>query len=168
MKIKTERLIITEFTMDMVEAVHLNSLDEDNRRFVPDEVFEPVEEAANTVGLLMRVYENGDGPLVYPVLLKNGTYIGYVQAVPFDDGTWEVGYHIGVAYTKQGYATEAVKAFLPVIMAKLDISQIAGICLAENRASVKVMEHCGFIKEFEGIGPYQGADRNICRFSFTP
>ena len=52
MKIETERLIITEFTMDMAEAVHLNSLDEDNRRFVPDEVFETVEEAADTVGFL--------------------------------------------------------------------------------------------------------------------
>ena len=41
MKIETERLIITEFTMDMAEAVHLNSLDEDNRRFVPDEVLRP-------------------------------------------------------------------------------------------------------------------------------
>ena len=76
MKIETERLIITRFTMDMAEAVHLNSLDEDNRRFVPDEVFETVEEAADTVGFLMRVYKNGDGPLVYPTLLKDGTYIG--------------------------------------------------------------------------------------------
>lgn len=167
MRIETERLIILEFTIDMAEAVHLNSLDEDNRRFVPDEVFETVEDAADTVGFLMSVYENGDGPLVYPVLLKDGTYIGYVQAVPFDNGTWEVGYHIGASFTKQGYATEAVKAFLPVIMPKLGISQIAGICLADNKASVKVMERCGFIKEFEGVGPYQGADRNICRFSFT-
>ena len=166
MRIETERLIITEFTMDMAEAVHLNSLDEDNRRFVPDEVFETVEEAADTVGFLMGVYENGDGPLVYPVLLKDSTYIGYVQAVPFDDGTWEVGYHIGVKYTKQGYATEAVKAFLPVIMPKLGISRIAGICLADNKASVKVMERCGFKKEFEGIGPYQGEDLPICRFSY--
>ena len=167
MRIETERLIILEFTIDMAEAVHLNSLDEDNRRFVPDEEFETVEDAADTVGFLMSVYENGDGPLVYPVLLKDGTYIGYVQAVPFDNGTWEVGYHIGASFTKQGYATEAVKAFPPVIMPKLGISQIAGICLADNKASVKVMERCGFIKEFEGVGPYQGADRNICRFSFT-
>ena len=36
MNIATERLVITRFTMDMAEAVHLNSLDEDNRRFVPD------------------------------------------------------------------------------------------------------------------------------------
>ena len=167
MKIETERLIITEFTMDMAQAVHLNSLDEDNRRFVPDEVFETVEEAAETVEFLMGVYENGDGPLVYPVLLKNGTCIGYVQAIPFDDGTWEVGYHIGANYTKQGYATEAVKAFLPVIMPKLGITQIAGICLAENSASVKVMERCGFVKEFEGIGPYQGGECRICKFVFS-
>ena len=167
MKIETERLTITEFTMDMAEAVHLNSLDEDNRLFVPDEVFETVEEAADTVGFLMGVYENCDGPLVYPALLKDGTYIGYVQAVPFDDGTWEVGYHISANYTKHGYATEAVKAFLPVIMLKLGIRKIAGICLADNRASVKVMERCGFVKEFEGVGPYQGEERNICKFVFS-
>lgn len=167
MNIKTERLTITEFTMDMAEAVHLNSLDEDNRRFVPDEVFETLEEAADTVEFLMGVYQNGDGPLVYPVLLKNGTYIGYVQAVPFDDCTWEIGYHIGQRYTRKGYATEAVRAFLPVIMPQIGITQIAGICLAENKASAKVMERCGFIKKFEGVGPYQGEDREICRFSYA-
>ena len=166
MRIETERLIITQFTMDMAQAVHLQSLDEDNRRFVPDEVFETVEDAADTVGFLMGVYENGDGPLVYPVLLKDGTYIGYVQAVPFDDGTWEIGYHIGADYTKKGYATEAVKAFLPVILPKLGLSRIKGICLADNKASVKVMERCAFTKEFEGEGPYQGNQRRICRYYF--
>ena len=166
MRIETKRLIITQFTMDMAQAVHLQSLDEDNRRFVPDEVFETVEDAADTVGFLMGVYENGDGPLVYPALLKDGTYIGYVQAVPFDDGTWEVGYHIGADYTKKGYATEAVKAFLPVILPKLGLSRIKGICLADNKASVKVMERCAFTKEFEGEGPYQGNQRRICRYYF--
>ena len=167
MRIETERLIITEFTMDMAEAVHLNSLDEDNRRFVPDEVFETVEDAEETLEFLMGIYENGDGPLVYPVLLKEGSCVGYVQAVPLDDGNWEVGYHIGGNYTGHGYATEAVKAFLPVIMDQLGIERIAGISLAENIASVKVMEHCGFTREFDGIGAYQGEERSICRFSFA-
>lgn len=166
MRIETERLIITEFTMDMAQAVHQNSLDEDNRRFVPDEVFETVEEAAETVAFLMGVYQTGDGPLVYPVLLKDGVYVGYVQAIPMEDGTWEVGYHIGGDYTGRGYATEAVKAFLPVVMRERGIRRIAGICLADNQASVKVMERCGFIKEFEGVGPYQGEEREICRFSY--
>ena len=56
MNIKTERLEITKFTLDMVEAVHINSLDEDNRKFTPDEVFETmedaVEKAENSSGFL--------------------------------------------------------------------------------------------------------------------
>jgi len=166
MRIETERLIITEFTADMAEAVHLNSLDEDNRRFVPDEVFETVEEAADTVSFLMGCYASGEGPLVYPALLKDGTCIGYVQAVPLDEGGYEIGYHIGKAYTGQGYASEAVGAFLPVIMEKLKLDRMAGICLAENIASVKVMERCGFVKEYEGSGPYQGEERHICRYVY--
>ena len=43
MHIETERLIITEFDISMAESVYKNSLDEDTRRFLPDEVFESVE-----------------------------------------------------------------------------------------------------------------------------
>ena len=158
--------MITEFTLDMAKAVHLNSLDDDNRNFNPNEVFETIEIANDTVDFLISVYENGDGPLVYPVLLLDGTNIGYVQAVPFDDGKWEIGYHIAKAYTGKGYATEAVKAFLPVIMQKLGINDMYGICVVENKASIKVLEKAGFVKEFEGIGTYQDEERTICRFTY--
>lgn len=164
MRIETERLVITEFDMSMAESVHRNSLDDDNRRFVPDEVFETVEAASETIEFLMNCSKTGKGPLVYPALLKDGTYIGYVQAVPIDDNDWEIGYHIGADYTKHGYAAEAVKAFLPVIMRRLKITRIRGVCLADNIASIKVMERSGFVKEYEGIGNYQGSERLICRY----
>ena len=80
LELKTERLIITVFTPEMAQAVHENSLDADNRRFLPDEVFETKEDAAETVAYLMAQYGKTDGPLVYPVLLRNGTPIGHVQA----------------------------------------------------------------------------------------
>ena len=167
MRIETERLTITEFQPEMAEAVHLNSLDEDTRRFVPDEVFETVEEAADTIDFLMGCYASGEGPLVYPVLLKDGSYIGYVQAVPLDEGDWEIGYHIGGSYTKKGYATEAVRAFLPVILPQLGIKEILGICRTANAGSVKVLERSGFTKEFEGIGSYQGEDQPICKYRYS-
>lgn len=167
MRIETERLTITEFQPEMAEAVHLNSLDEDTRRFVPDEVFETVEEAADTIDFLMGCYASGEGPLVYPVLLKDGSYIGYVQAVPLDEGGWEIGYHIGGSYTKKGYATEAVRAFLPVILPQLGIKEILGICRTANAGSVKVLERSGFTKEFEGIGSYQGEDQPICKYRYS-
>ena len=164
--LETERLIIREFSPDMAEAVHLNSLDEDNRRFVPDEVFETLEEAQETVQFLMECYKGNDGPFVYPVLLKDETNIGYVQLVPVEEG-WEIGYHIAKQYTGMGYASEAVRAFLPVIMEKRHLKTVEGICLEENKASRRVMEKCGFVKNFEGKGMYQGAERNICRYVFN-
>lgn len=166
MYIETKRLLITELTKDMAQAVHENSLDADNRRFVPDEVFETVEVARETVEFLISCYQHGNGPLVYAVLLKDGTFIGYVQAVPMAEGMWEIGYHIGEKYTKKGHATEAVQAFLPVIMQQLQLGEMQGVCLAENAASVKVMERCGFRKQFEGKGDYQGKESSICRFVY--
>jgi len=167
MHIETQRLLITRLTMDMAQTVHENSLDADNRRFVPDEVFETLEDAQETVAFLISCYENGNGPLVYAILLKDGTNIGYVQAVPMENGTWEIGYHIGERFTKKGYATEAVQAFVPAALQKLNLQSMLGVCLRDNVASVKVMERCGFQKTFEGVGSYQGAMREICRFIYT-
>ena len=163
MRIETERIIITKFDLSLAESVHRNSLDEDNRRFVPDEVFETVEEAKETIEFLMSVYESGEGPLVYPVLLKNGANIGYVQLVPIEEG-FEVGYHIGKEYTSRGYATEALKAFLNEIMPQKNLYRVYGICVSENIASKKVMEKCGFEKQYEGIGEYQGERREIAKY----
>ena len=166
MRIETERLVITELTMEMSDRLHLLSLDDDNRCFVPDEVFETAEEAADTIAYLMECYQTGEGPQVYAATLKDGTLIGYVQAVPLEDG-YEIGYHIGKPYTKAGYATESVRAFLPVIMSKLGIQNMLGVCLADNAASQKVMERCGFVKHFEGMADYQGEQRMVCRFMYT-
>ena len=160
--IKTHRLYITEFDENMAETVHLNSLDDDNRRFVPDEVFETIEKAKEILSWLISSYSQNDAPLVYPIILNDSQNIGCVQAVPISDG-WEVGYHVAKPFTGNGYATEAVSAFLPHIMRKIDISEIFGICRADNIASCKVLEKCEFKLEFDGISKYHGEDHHIRR-----
>ena len=85
MQLETERLIITEFTRDMANDVHRNSLDEDNRRFVPDEVFETPEEARETIEFIRSRYGSAEGPWIFAVITKDtGQNIGYVQLVPMD------------------------------------------------------------------------------------
>ena len=164
MRIETKRLIITELSMDMAKDVHENSLDEDNKRFVPDEVFETVEDAAAAIGFLISRYGGKEGPFVYPVLKKSSREnIGYVQMVPLGNGIWEIGYHIAKKHTGNGYATEAVEAFLPVIASKIGIKEVYGICLEENRASKHVLQKCGFETVFEGPGDYQGKKEKIFR-----
>jgi RimJ/RimL family protein N-acetyltransferase len=148
----------------MAQAVYENSQDDDTRRFVPDEVYNSVEEAREAIEFLMSRYESTDGPFVYPVITNNeGKNIGYVQLCKLDEGTWEIGYHIAKDFTGKGYATEAVKAFLPAMAKKLNIKEVYGICLAENTASVRVLEKCGFTQVYKGLGNYQGKEAQIIK-----
>lgn len=166
MLIETPRLTICDFTPDMAGAVCAGSRDEDMRRFLPDEVFETEEIAAEVIAALTSDAAAQEGPFVHPCLMRNGTYIGYVQLVPADEG-YEVGYHIVAAHTGRGYATEALAAFLPVIMARLGITRALGICDARNTASIRVLEKCGFQQYFRGDAPYQGQIRPVVKMVYT-
>lgn len=66
MKIKTPRLTITTFSLDMAQAVYENSQDDDTRRFVPDEVYNSVEEAREAIAFLMSRYDSTDALLFIP------------------------------------------------------------------------------------------------------
>ena len=155
MQIKTSRLTITTFSLDMAQSVYENSQDDDTKRFVPDEVYESIKEAREAIEFLMTRYDSVDGPFVYPAITNDGgKNIGYVQLCQIDDGAWEIGYHIAKDFTGKGYATEAVKAFLPAMAKKLNIKEVYGICLAENLASVRVLEKCGFTQIYQGSGNY--------------
>ena len=164
MNIKTSRLTIKTFSPDMAQSVYENSQDDDTRRFVPDEVYDSVEEAREAIAFLMSRYDSDDGPFVYPIITNDGGQnIGYIQLCQIHDGSWEIGYHIAKHFTGQGYATEAVKAFLPVMAKKLNLKEVYGICLAENTASVRVLEKCGFVQVYQGAGNYQGKEAQIIK-----
>ena len=164
MNIKKPRLTITTFSPDMAQTVYENSQDDVTRRFVPDEVYDSVEEAREAIDFLMSRYDSEDGPFVYPVITNDsGKNIGYVQLCKVDEGAWEIGYHIAKDFTGKGYATEAVKAFLPAMAQKLNLKEVYGICLAENTASVRVLEKCGFTKIYQGLGNYQGKEVQIIK-----
>ena len=166
MQIKTPRLTITRFSPDMAQSVYENSQDDDTRRFVPDEVYDSAEEAREAIEFLISRYDSTDGPFVYPIITNDGgKNIGYVQLckLELEEVSWEIGYHIAKDFTGKGYATEAVKAFLPAMAKKFNIKEVYGICLAENLASVRVLEKCGFTQIYQGPGNYQGKEEQIIK-----
>ena len=156
-------LSICFFDKSMAYDVWQNSLDEDNRKYVPDEVFETLEEAQEVIKELIASYSSKDGPFVYAVIRnKDRANLGYVQLVKIQEG-WEIGYHIAKIYTGKGYATEAVNLFLNYLKDKTDIKQIYGIALKTNKASKRVLEKTGFKTIYEGPGIYQGKKRQIIK-----
>ena len=166
MNIKSSRLTITTFSPDMAQNVYENSQDDDTRRFVPDEVYDSVEDARAAIEFLMSRYDSTDGPFVYPIITNDGgKNIGYVQLckLELDEGAWEIGYHIAKDFTGKGYATEAVKAFLPAMAQNHSLKEVYGICLAENTSSVRVLEKCGFTQIYQGLGNYQGKEVQIIK-----
>ena len=66
--------------MDMAQNVYENSQDDDSKWFVPDEVYDSVEDARAAIEFLISRYDSADGPFVYPIITNDGGQnIGYVQ-----------------------------------------------------------------------------------------
>ena len=93
--------------------------------------------------------------------------IGHVEAVPLGEGQWETGYHIIKGHAGNGYAAEAVAAFLPDILRHLGIDTVYGVCDAENTASCRVLKKCGFSLMSEGRAAYHGRQANDRRYIFS-
>ena len=161
--IKDDVLSIVQMDTSMYFDVWQNSLDENNRRFVPDEVFETLEDAKEVVDFIIESYQSKDGPFIYAVIRNSdNANIGYVQLVKIEEG-WEIGYHIAKQYNGNGYATKAVSLFLKYLKENTEHKEIYGVALADNTASRRVLEKNGFVLFFEGEGPYQGERKKIIK-----
>ena len=158
-----DKLQIVKMNQSMYCDVYKNSQDDNNRKYVPDEVFDSLEEASEVVNQIINSYDSEDGPFVYAVIRKkDSANLGYVQLVKIEEG-WEIGYHIAQIYAGNGYATEAVNLFLNYIKNNTSLKQIIGIALAANKASRRVLKKCGFELIYEGSGLYQGRKRKIIK-----
>jgi [ribosomal protein S5]-alanine N-acetyltransferase len=58
-----------------------------------------------------------------------------------------LGYWMAVADTGRGLMTDAVRAIVPFAFAHLHLHRIEAACLPTNRASIRVLEKCGFQPE---------------------
>lgn len=158
-----DSLSITKMNPSMYYEVYKNSLDENNRKYVPDEVFETLEEATDVVDEIIKNYESANGPYVYAIIRNtDSANIGYVQLVRIEEG-WEIGYHIAKPYTGNGYATEAVNLFINHLKENTQLKEIYGVALYNNKVSKRVLDKCGFKLYFEGQGMYQGKRRKIIK-----
>lgn len=165
--LETKRLKIVKLDLTFTESMQRLSIEKPMRDFIPDEVFETLDDAKKKIEFLIDVYNGEEGPFVYPVILKsNNLHIGHVEAVKISADKWEIGYHIGEQYKNNGYATEVIKAFTPFIMKKLNIKEIFGICLANNIGSRKVLEHCDYKLLEETMGHYLGNKKMIRKYIY--
>ena len=59
----------------------------------------------------------------------------------------ELAYFVGAAFTRKGYATEAIRAVLTYCFDDLNFTKVFVRVIASNTASLGLAEKCGFIRE---------------------
>lgn len=71
----------------------------------------------------------------------------FQQSEPQHLQSWELGYIIGPAYQRQGYAFEAVSALMQHAFTSVYIHRVVAHCSPLNPASWKLLEKLGFRRE---------------------
>ena len=129
------------------QQLYENHIDEDVRKWFPNECYADLEEALDAIRFFDDCVDHNHLPFVLGVELKEtgelicDTGISEVDGKP--DKT-EIGYCIGQKYRGKGYATELLGAMSVFVASHFDIKVICGRVVHGNDASAKVLEKNGY------------------------
>ena len=87
------------------------------------------------------LFRQKDGQVIGGITLSN------IRRQPAQAAT--LGYWVGEDYAMQGYMTEALTVVQDHAFRTLDLSRLEAGCLADNIASRRLLERCGF--KYEGV-----------------
>ena len=144
---ETERLIIREWYLKDIEALHKVMSDEEVMRYVWDyrpATFEQVEQLVRHC----MAESSTQQWTTWPIISKHeDILIGYcgflVRSYGEYKGETEMGWLIDRNYWGNGLATEAALAVLTLGLEKWSFSKVIASAREENTQSVKIMEKIG-------------------------
>ena len=146
MRITTQRLLIREFVTDDWPAVLAYQRDP---QFLLFYSWNDRTESQVRDFLQMFVDRQAERPRrefeLAITLLRGGPVIGScgIRRKPENDWEAEIGYELAPEYWGRGYATEAARAIVDFGFRELELHRIWAWCIADNAASVRVLEKVG-------------------------
>ncbi len=144
MEIQTDRLIVRPFRpddwRDLFDYLSLPEI----YAFEPGEPIDAAQARAVAV-------ERSNGRAFWAVERRaDRRMIGHLYFAPVEPAelrTYELGYIFNPAYQRQGYATEAARAFVDHAFAEMGVHRVVANCNPANVASWRVLEKIGFVRE---------------------
>ena len=150
MRITTDRLTIREYSPDDVPAVLAYQRDPRYLQYYawPDRSQDDVKAFLKTF-IDWQEEEPRHRFQLAITLTETGELIGGcgVRRIPDNDWEAEIGYELTHEQWGNGYATEASRALLAFGFQKLGLHRISAGCVADNAASVAVLERLGMTLE---------------------
>jgi len=148
-KIVTARLVIRPVTeTDLVDLLDING-DEQVTRFLPYATWQSIKDGEAWLKRMQALSETGAGQQLVIIRSSDERVVGTTLLFRYDEGSArvELGYVIGRAYWRQGYATEALTAVCEHAYTKMAIRRIEAEVDPRNAASNAVMQSLGFTRE---------------------
>jgi len=160
--IETERLILRDILLTDEQAVFELDSDPEVHRYLGNNPIEDIEEARSSIQSITEQYvANGIGR--WAVIEKDsGCFVGWAglklitEPINNHHNYYDLGYRFIKRYWGKGYATEAAKASLDYGFTKMELEEIYGMALTENKASKHVLQKVGltYIETFNhAAGP---------------
>lgn len=146
MKIETERLIISKFTLDDAPFILELYNDPDYIKFIGDKNVKNIEDAKKIIeNKFISVYKKNKYGYYRVSLKSDNTPIG-TSGLMKRDGLEhiDIGYAFLKKYRGKGFAYEATKRVLDFGLNELNISPIAAITTLDNIKSSSLLERLGF------------------------
>ncbi len=140
---ETEHLRIRKFEPDDAQCLYKNHLEEDVKKWIPNESYADIEETREAISFYIDCVNNKHLPYVLAVELKStgeligDTGINEVEGNPYEV---EIGYGICKKYSEKGYATELLAAMTKYVVEAFGISTLYGRVMHGNNASIRVLE----------------------------
>ena len=149
--LQTNRLLLRKLTLNDVRDVYHYGAQPEVSVYCIWETHRSTEDATSFIRSAIVKYENNE-PSDWAIYSKENKKvigaIGYVQHWP-EHMRCEVGYAISKDFWKQGYTTEALKAFIKYNFEVAMMHRIEARCIEENVGSYRVMEKAGM--QLEGL-----------------
>ena len=126
--------------------------DVDVMRYINNGKLPTMEEIHNIYIPRMESYSNPEkGWGIWKVsIIENNTYIGWILARPMDffndnyiEDNLEIGWRFKKSSWGMGYATEAARSITTPLIANCCITKFTAIAIAENQASINIMQKLG-------------------------
>ncbi len=169
--IESNNIYLRPFALDDADKIFRMSRENSMEKWLPDQVYESVEHAAEILDFLIRQCRNGPFPFENPVVLavclaENDALIGHAGLSSLRNDV-EIGYAIEESEQGHGYATEAIKAICRWGFIRYAWPRILGVVASENLASCRVLDKAGFKMTGEGMGQMQGKNRLLRNYEIT-
>jgi ribosomal-protein-alanine N-acetyltransferase len=146
LKIQTERLLLQRLKYEDAEEIFYTYASKPQAtKYLSWPTHKSVDETRRYLKYAIESWNFGID-YTYSIRLKTSVLIGSI-GVLHDQGKAQLGYVIGPAHWRKGYATEACAAVIPALKECKELYRIGTFVDVENEASSNVLVKCGFIEE---------------------